>query len=84
MVAQAFFYNAIFFTYALVLGTFYDVPAGSTGFYLFPFALGNFLGPLVLGRAVRLGRPQADDRRHLCARRRASRGQRLGLPAGPA
>ena len=50
MVAQAFFYNAIFFTYALVLGTFYGVPAGSTGLYLFPFALGNFIGPLVLGR----------------------------------
>ena len=50
MVAQAFFYNAIFFTYALVLGTFYGVPPSSTGLYLFPFALGNFIGPLVLGR----------------------------------
>ncbi len=50
MVAQAFFYNAIFFTYALVLGTFYQVPAGQIGFYLFPFALGNFMGPLLIGR----------------------------------
>ena len=50
MVAQAFFYNAIFFTYALVLGTFYGVAPGQTGLYLFPFAIGNFVGPLVIGR----------------------------------
>ena len=49
MVAQAFFYNAIFFTYAQVLGTFYGVAPGQTGLYLFPFAIGNFIGPLVLG-----------------------------------
>lgn len=47
--AQAFFYNAIFFTYALVLTRFYHVPAGSVSLYLFPFAIGNALGPLVLG-----------------------------------
>ncbi|PLT17969.1 MULTISPECIES: MFS transporter [Ralstonia] len=50
MAAQAFFYNAIFFTYALVLTDFYDVPATKVGTYLLPFALGNFLGPLLLGR----------------------------------
>jgi MFS family permease len=50
MVSQAFFYNAIFFTYALVLTTFYDVPNDRVGIYVFPFALGNFAGPLVLGR----------------------------------
>ena len=50
MVSQAFFYNAIFFTYALVLGTFYGVEPGQTGFYLFPFAIGNFLGPVLIGR----------------------------------
>ncbi len=50
MVAQAFFYNAIFFTYALILTDFYDVPADHVGWYILPFALGNFLGPLVLGR----------------------------------
>jgi predicted MFS family arabinose efflux permease len=50
MIAQAFFYNAIFFTYALVLTDFYDVPATKVGTYLLPFALGNFLGPLLLGR----------------------------------
>jgi MFS family permease len=47
---QAFFYNAIFFTYALVLRKFYGVPAPHVGWYLLPFAAGNFLGPLVLGR----------------------------------
>jgi MFS family permease len=50
MTSQAFFYNAIFFTYALVLVSFYGVPAQRVGFYLFPFALGNFVGPLLLGR----------------------------------
>jgi MFS family permease len=50
MTSQAFFYNAIFFTYALVLVSFYGVPAQRVGLYLFPFALGNFVGPLLLGR----------------------------------
>ena len=50
MTAQAFFYNAIFFTYALVLARFYGVADEHVGYYIFPFALGNFLGPLVLGR----------------------------------
>ncbi|MBA2241393.1 MAG: MFS transporter [Chthoniobacterales bacterium] len=49
MVSQAFFYNAIFFTYALVLMRFYDVPAERVGTYLLPFALGNVLGPLLIG-----------------------------------
>jgi MFS family permease len=49
MLTQAFFYNAIFFTYALVLMRFYGVPASSVGGYLLPFALGNVLGPVVLG-----------------------------------
>jgi MFS family permease len=50
MGAQAFFYNAIFFTYALVLTDFYAVPAERIGWFILPFAAGNFLGPLVLGR----------------------------------
>jgi MFS family permease len=50
MTAQAFFYNAIFFTYALILIDFYQVPSDAVGWYLLPFAAGNFLGPLVLGR----------------------------------
>jgi MFS family permease len=47
---QAFLYNAIFFTYALVLTEVYGVNASSVGLYLLPFAVGNFLGPLLLGR----------------------------------
>jgi MFS family permease len=47
---QAFLYNAIFFTYALVLTEVYGVGAGSVGLYLLPFAVGNFCGPLLLGR----------------------------------
>jgi MFS family permease len=50
MAAQAFFYNAIFFTYALVLTDFYGIRADHVGWYLLPFAAGNFLGPVVLGR----------------------------------
>ena len=50
MASQAFFYNAIFFTYALVLTDFYGVPANHIGWYILPFAIGNFLGPLLLGR----------------------------------
>ena len=50
MAAQAFFYNAIFFTYALVLTDFFGIAADAVGWYLLPFAAGNFLGPLLLGR----------------------------------
>jgi MFS family permease len=50
MTAQAFFYNAIFFTYALVLGNFYHTPADQIGWYILPFAGGNILGPIFLGR----------------------------------
>src|SRR5256712_6591778 len=50
MLTQAFFYNAIFFTYALVLMRFYGVSEESVGGYLLPFALGNVLGPLLLGQ----------------------------------
>jgi predicted MFS family arabinose efflux permease len=47
---QAFLYNAIFFTYALVLTEVYGVNPASVGLYLLPFAVGNFCGPLFLGR----------------------------------
>jgi len=50
MTAQAFFYNAIFFTYALILTNFYGVPSAHVGWYILPFALGNVLGPILLGR----------------------------------
>lgn len=49
MISQAFFYNAIFFTYALVLTRFQGVADNRVALYIFPFALGNVLGPLVLG-----------------------------------
>ncbi len=50
MVTQAFFYNAVMFTYGLVLLRYYDVQAERVGLYLIPLALGNFLGPLLMGR----------------------------------
>jgi MFS family permease len=49
MLAQAFIYNAIFFTYSLVLTRFYQVPDHRVALYIFPFALGNVLGPFLLG-----------------------------------
>ncbi len=50
MAAQAFCYNAVFFTYALILTRFYGVASARIGLFILPFALGNFAGPLVLGR----------------------------------
>jgi MFS family permease len=50
MIAQAFFYNAIFFTYALLLIEFYKIPAERVGFYLLPFAISNTMGPVLLGK----------------------------------
>jgi MFS family permease len=49
MISQAFLYNAIFFTYALILADFYGVPSASIGYFIFPFAIGNVLGPFLLG-----------------------------------
>nr|WP_269329613.1 MFS transporter [Kineosporia babensis] len=48
-VGQAFLYNAVFFTQGLVLTTFFDIGSGTVGLYIIPLALGNFLGPLLLG-----------------------------------
>jgi MFS family permease len=57
MASQAFCYNAIFFTYALVLARFNGVAPGQVGWFILPFALGNFLGPLTLGHLFdRIGR----------------------------
>jgi len=57
MIAQAFAYNGVFFTYALVLSKFYGVAPGRIGLYLIPFAVGNLLGPWLLGRLFdRVGR----------------------------
>jgi MFS family permease len=50
MVTQAFMYNAVSFSFPFVLTKYYDVPTNTIGLYLLPFAFGNFLGPLLLGR----------------------------------
>ncbi|MGE0195587.1 MAG: MFS transporter, partial [Methylocystis sp.] len=50
MASQAFLYNSIFFTYALVLTNFYGVDGDRVGRHLLALAAGNFLGPLLLGR----------------------------------
>lgn len=50
MVTQSFMYNAVSFTYPLLLSKYYAVANSDVGVYLLPFALVNFLGPLLLGR----------------------------------
>ena len=49
MACQAFCYNAVFFTYALVLTKFYGIASQHIGWFMLPFALGNLMGPLTLG-----------------------------------
>jgi MFS family permease len=57
MASQAFLYNAIFFTYALVLNMFFGIPEGSAGWYLLGLAAGSLIGPITLGRLFgRVGR----------------------------
>ena len=72
MVAQAFFYNAIFFTFALVLTDFYGIAADKVGWYILPFAAGNFLGSAAARPPVRYARPPRHDRLHLWRLRRAA------------
>ncbi len=50
MVAQSFFFNAVFFTYGLVVKKFFQISDKDLPLHLLPFALGSFLGPLTLGR----------------------------------
>jgi MFS family permease len=50
ILSQAFLYNGVSFTFALILAKFYGIAPDRVGLYLLPFALGNFVGPLVLGR----------------------------------
>jgi MFS family permease len=50
MATQAFLYNAVLFTYGLILSSYYDVPATNVGYYLAVFAVGNLAGPLLPGR----------------------------------
>jgi MFS family permease len=77
MAAQAFFYNAIFFTYALILTDFYHVETSQVGWYLLPFAAGNFLGPLLLGRLF-----DTVGRRRMIAMTYALSGLLLALTGG--
>jgi MFS family permease len=49
-IGQAFLYNAITFGFGAILTTFFDVPSGSTGYYFAVIAIGNFFGPLLLGK----------------------------------
>src|SRR4051794_9076632 len=48
-IGQAFLYNAITFGYATILIKYFDVPSGHTGYYYAVIAVGNFVGPLLLG-----------------------------------
>ena len=64
-IGQAFLYNAILFGYATLLSTFFHVATGNAPYYLVAFAVGNLLGPIVLGPLFDTVGPQADDRRHL-------------------
>ena len=84
MITQSFLYNAIFFSYAIVLANFYLGPDADTSIYYIPFAIGNFLGPLLLGPVLRHHRATEDDRRHLHPGGRAAGDQRLPVPAGVA
>ncbi|HEY1522405.1 MAG TPA: MFS transporter [Solirubrobacteraceae bacterium] len=49
-IGQAFLYNAILFGYATLLSTFFGVSTNDAPYYLVAFAVGNLLGPIVLGR----------------------------------
>ncbi|MFQ6145507.1 MFS transporter [Streptomyces seoulensis] len=49
-IGQAFLYNAITFGFGAILTKFFDVPSGHTGYYFAVIAVGNFLGPLLLGK----------------------------------
>jgi MFS family permease len=57
MVGQSFFFNAVFFTYGLVVKKFFGVSNNDLPLYLLPFAIGSFLGPTLLGHLFdRIGR----------------------------
>ena len=73
MATQAFIYNAVIFTFSIVLTTFFKVSDSAAPAYLIPFGIANFAGALLLGRLFDR-RTAADDHRHLLhLRRRAVR-----------
>ncbi|MHB1846560.1 MAG: MFS transporter, partial [Deltaproteobacteria bacterium] len=76
MISQAFAYNAVFFTYALVLARFDGVPPDRVGLYLLPFALANLAGPLLLGHLF-----DAWGRRQMIALTYGAAGLSLGVTA---
>ncbi len=84
MTAQAFCYNAVFFTYALILTRFYGIPSGEIGLFILPFAAGNFAGAAAAGAAVRHPRAQGHDHRDIRPVRRAAGRHRLAVLAGRA
>ena len=65
MVAQAFLFNAVFFTYGLVLSTFYHVQDFPDRHIHPAIGRGEFFGAIAARAAVRHGGPQTDDRRHI-------------------
>ena len=79
MAAQAFFYNAIFFTYALILTDFYGIAADQVGWYILPFRSRQFPRPGDFGSALRHTRPQADACRHVCRVRPAAGDDRVSV-----
>ena len=84
MITQSFLYNAIFFTYTLVLTNFYGVDEKTAPLFLIAFAVGNLAGPFVLGPPVRHRRPQEDDLRHVHPVRGPARDHRVPVPGGRA
>jgi MFS family permease len=77
MISQSFLYNAIFFTYTLVLGKFYGVSSESTPLYLIAFAVGNLIGPLTIGHLF-----DTLGRRTMLASTYIISGVLLGITAG--
>ena len=49
MAGQAFFFNAVFFTFGLMAKKFFRVDDANLPLQLLPFAVASFLGPMVLG-----------------------------------
>ncbi|HEY1595996.1 MAG TPA: MFS transporter [Thermoleophilaceae bacterium] len=49
-IGQAFIYNAVTFNFVNIMSTYYGTSSGSAPALLIPFAVGNFLGPVLLGR----------------------------------
>ncbi len=65
MGTQAFTYNAIFFTYGLILTTFYGVPTQNVGYFMLPFACGKLPRAAGVGTVLRHRRATHDDHHHV-------------------